>query len=55
MVWNRSPAKAHQLSGVKVAESLEEVAKYANIVFTCLLHDQAVRDCYNQVGSVIIN
>ncbi|KAI8578758.1 hypothetical protein K450DRAFT_245345 [Umbelopsis ramanniana AG] len=49
MVWNRSAAKAQQLSGVKVAETLEEVAQYANIVFSCLLNDQAVRDCYDQL------
>jgi 3-hydroxyisobutyrate dehydrogenase-like beta-hydroxyacid dehydrogenase len=55
MVWNRSAAKGQQLSDVKVAGSLEEVAKYANIIFSCLLNDQAVRDCYDQVSVLIIN
>ncbi|KAH8547999.1 hypothetical protein BGW37DRAFT_523862 [Umbelopsis sp. PMI_123] len=49
LVWNRSIAKAQQLRDVKAAESLEEVAKNANIIFSCLLNDQAVRDCYDQL------
>ncbi|CAO3668722.1 unnamed protein product [Umbelopsis vinacea] len=51
LVWNRSSAKAHKLSGVKVAESLEEVAKNANVIFSCLLNDKAVQDCYDQLFS----
>ncbi|GAB5593311.1 hypothetical protein Unana1_08211 [Umbelopsis nana] len=49
LVWNRSSAKAHQLSGVKVAESLEEVAKNANVIFSCLLNDKAVQACYDDL------
>jgi 3-hydroxyisobutyrate dehydrogenase-like beta-hydroxyacid dehydrogenase len=50
LVWNRTSAKAHQLSGVTVAESLEEVAKKANIIFTCLLNDKAVLECYDEAS-----
>ncbi|KAG2173758.1 hypothetical protein INT43_005178 [Umbelopsis isabellina] len=49
IVWNRSSAKAHRLENVKVAETLEEVAKNANVILSCLLNDAAVSDCYNQL------
>lgn len=52
-MWNRSSAKAHQLSGVRVAESLEEVAKNANVIFSCLLNDKAVQACYDDVSDEV--
>ncbi|CEG83156.1 hypothetical protein RMATCC62417_17125 [Rhizopus microsporus] len=52
LVFNRTQAKAEELKKihpVKVATSLEEVAKKSDIIFSCLLNDTAVEETVNDL------
>jgi 3-hydroxyisobutyrate dehydrogenase-like beta-hydroxyacid dehydrogenase len=56
-VWNRSRDKAEPLKseGAKIAQSLAEAAKEAEIVITMLADDQAVESSMLHAGAVIDN
>lgn len=56
-VWNRSRDKAEPLKseGAKVAQSLADAAKQAEIVITMLADDQAVESSALHSGAVIDN
>ncbi|KAK9469665.1 hypothetical protein V1512DRAFT_256774 [Lipomyces arxii] len=48
IVWNRSPKRAEALGDLKVhvAASLEEAISKADIVFSCLSNDEAIKSVY---------
>lgn len=59
LIWNRSRAKCEKLlkelgdSKIKIADSLEEVAKESDMVFTNLANDVVVKDVYFQFARAI--
>lgn len=53
LIWNRTIANAKELQEEAprsiVAESLQQIAEQANIIWLCLLNDEAAGDVYNQI------
>ncbi|CAJ0844016.1 13292_t:CDS:2, partial [Entrophospora sp. SA101] len=52
LVYNCTYSKAQSLAesvGVIATQSLQDVAEQANIIFTCLLNDQAVSSIYKEL------
>nr|CAG8506451.1 10937_t:CDS:2 [Entrophospora candida] len=52
LVYNRTYSKAQSLAesvGAIATQSLQDVAEQANIIFTCLLNDQAVSSIYKEL------
>ncbi|CAJ0754843.1 7274_t:CDS:2 [Entrophospora sp. SA101] len=52
LVYNRTYSKAQSFAesvGAIATQSLQDVAERANIIFTCLLNDQAVSSIYKEL------
>ena len=52
-VWNRTPSKAEPLrhKSAKTADSLEDLAQTAEIIFLCVSRTEDVRECLNNMAS----
>jgi glutamyl-tRNA reductase len=59
LVWNRSPVKSQKLldelgpSLIAIAKDITQVAREADIIFSCLANDEVIEDVYQQYSQAL--